>query len=50
MPSRLLVGVDIGGTKTAIVTSLDPPSILERIEFPTRPARGPEAAAKIETA
>lgn len=44
MPPRLLVGVDIGGTKTAIVASLDPPSVLERIEFPTRPARGPGPA------
>jgi len=44
MPSRLLVGVDIGGTKTAVLASVDPPSVLERIEFPTRPARGPEPA------
>ena len=44
MPSRLLLGVDLGGTKTAIVASLDPPSVLERIEFPTRPARGPGPA------
>jgi glucokinase len=44
MPSRLLVGVDIGGTKTAVLASLDPPSVLERIEFPTWPARGPGPA------
>jgi glucokinase len=44
MPSRLLIGVDIGGTKTAVLASLDPPSVLERIEFPTRPARGPGPA------
>jgi glucokinase len=41
-PSRLLVRVDIGGTKTAVLASVDPPLVLERIEFPTRPARGPE--------
>jgi predicted NBD/HSP70 family sugar kinase len=44
MPSRLLIGVDIGGTKTAVLASLNPPSVLERIEFPTRPARGPGPA------
>ena len=44
MPSRLLIGVDIGGTKTAVLDSLKPPAVLERIEFPTRPARGPEPA------
>jgi glucokinase len=44
MPSQLLIGLDIGGTKTAVVASLDPPSVLERIEFPTRPARGPKPA------
>jgi glucokinase len=44
MPSRLLIGVDIGGTKTAVLASLNPPSVLERIEFPTSPARGPGPA------
>jgi glucokinase len=44
MSSRLFVGVDIGGTKTAVLASLDPPSVLQRIEFPTLPARGPEPA------
>jgi len=44
MPSRLLIGVDIGGTKTAVLDSIEPPAVLERIEFPTRPARGPEPA------
>lgn len=38
------VGVDIGGTKTAIVLSSDPPSLLSRIEFPTMPAKGPQHA------
>jgi glucokinase len=44
MPKNALVGVDVGGTKTAIVVSLQPPSVLERIEFPTKPAKGPEPA------
>jgi glucokinase len=39
-------GVDIGGTKTAIVLSADPPAVLERTEFPTLPADGPEPALK----
>jgi glucokinase len=47
MPSRLLVGVDIGGTKTALISGLDPPSVLQRIEFPTRPARGPGPAIEL---
>jgi len=47
MPSRLLVGVDIGGTKTAVLASVEPPAVLERIEFPTRPARGPEPAIEL---
>ena len=44
MPSRLLIGVDIGGTKTAVVASFDPPLVLDRVEFPTRTARGPGRA------
>ncbi len=44
MSSPLLIGVDIGGTKTAVLASADPPGVLERIEFPTRPARGPQPA------
>lgn len=44
MPSELLIGVDVGGTKTAVLASLELPSILDRIEFPTRPARGPRPA------
>ena len=38
------VGVDIGGTKTAIVLSVEPPSAIARVEFATRPADGPEHA------
>ncbi len=47
MPKNALVGVDIGGTKTAIVISEQPPEVMERIEFPTRPAKGPEPALRL---
>jgi len=39
-----LVGVDIGGTKTAIVVSQSPPEIAGRMEFATAPEHGPEHA------
>lgn len=35
-------GVDIGGTKTAVVLSSHPPELLSRAEFPTLPAQGPD--------
>lgn len=38
------VGVDIGGTKTAVVVSRKPPEVIARIEFPTLPAKGPQQA------
>ena len=38
------VGVDIGGTKTAIVLSSEPPAVLARVEFPTLPDQGPARA------
>lgn len=44
MPEKILAGVDIGGTKTAVVLSSRPPAILERIVFPTVPGEGPERA------
>jgi glucokinase len=45
----MLVGVDIGGTKTAVVLAEHPSHILFREEFPTLPKIGPEQAlAKIE--
>jgi glucokinase len=45
----MLVGVDIGGTKTAVVLAERPSHILFREEFPTLPKLGPEQAlAKIE--
>lgn len=39
---RIWVGVDIGGTKTAIVFSSEPPALLARVEFPTLPEQGPQ--------
>jgi glucokinase len=41
---RFWAGVDIGGTKTAVVLSADPPHVLWRAEFPTLPADGPDHA------
>jgi glucokinase len=38
------IGVDIGGTKTAVVISTEPPAMLARIEFPTLPEQGPDRA------
>ncbi len=43
----VLIGVDIGGTKTAIVVSLDPPAVIDRIEFLTRPERGAQPALRL---
>ncbi len=37
---KIWVGVDIGGTKTAIVLCSQPPVILSRIEFPTLTEQG----------
>ena len=45
-PQKALVGIDIGGTKTAIVVSAQPPEITWRKEFPTLPADGPEHAIR----
>jgi glucokinase len=39
-----LVGVDIGGTKTAVVLSAAAPEVAGRIEFATEQERGPEHA------
>jgi glucokinase len=44
MDERGWIGVDIGGTKTAVVLSTEPPAILARIEFPTLPDQGPDRA------
>jgi glucokinase len=42
--SAIWIGVDIGGTKTAIVISSAPPAMMARIEFPTLPEDGPAPA------
>jgi len=42
----MLVGVDIGGTKTAITIAEDLPHILFREAFPTEPKQGPEHALR----
>jgi glucokinase len=48
--NRLLAGIDIGGTKTAVVLCADPPHALWRAEFPTLPEQGPDhALAQIVT-
>jgi glucokinase len=44
MKEQIWAGVDIGGTKTAVVLSAAPPSVLSRVEFRTLPARGPQYA------
>jgi len=37
---KLVAGIDVGGTKTAVVLSSQPPVILQRIEFPTLATKG----------
>jgi len=44
---KILVGIDVGGTKTAIVLSHQPPEVLARAEFATRPAKGPQPALNL---
>jgi glucokinase len=41
------IGVDIGGTKTAVVLCAQPPTILARVEFPTLPEQGPKRALEL---
>lgn len=40
MNGDLLLGVDIGGTKTAVLFSREPPAVLARHAFATEPQRG----------
>jgi glucokinase len=40
--NKVWIGVDIGGTKTAVVLCSEPPAILERVAFQTLPEQGPE--------
>ena len=42
MKTGIWVGVDIGGTKTAVVISRKPPQVITRVGFPTLPRRGPK--------
>jgi glucokinase len=42
MSAGLLLGIDIGGTKTAVVVSDQPPEVIARREFLTRPELGPQ--------
>jgi glucokinase len=44
---KIYIGVDVGGTKTAVVLSSRPPDCLGRIEFPTLPEQGPERALRL---
>jgi glucokinase len=44
VPAKVWIGVDIGGTKTAIVVSERMPQVSERIQFATLPAKGPDRA------
>jgi glucokinase len=44
MSEKLWAGLDIGGTKTAVLFSANPPHVIKRVEFATRPANGPEPA------
>jgi glucokinase len=46
MQKTILAGIDIGGTKTAVVLSAQPPAVLGRVEFPTRPAKGWQPAVE----
>ena len=42
--SKVWIGVDIGGTKTAVVLCSELPLMLDRIAFPTLPEHGPDHA------
>jgi glucokinase len=42
MSAGLLLGIDIGGTKTAVVVSDQPPEVIARRDFLTRPELGPQ--------
>jgi glucokinase len=44
MRTGVWAGVDIGGTKTAVVIASQPPEVLGRLEFPTLAAEGPQRA------
>jgi len=45
--NKFLVGIDIGGTKTAVLLSSTPPVVIARKEFATRTAQGAERAIEL---
>lgn len=45
--NKIWIGVDIGGTKTAVVLCSRPPAIVDRVTFPTLPKRGPGRALQL---
>jgi glucokinase len=47
MEGKVWIGVDIGGAKTAVVLSKEPPAMLARIEFATLPDQGPDRAIEL---
>ena len=47
MTESVWVGIDVGGTKTAIVICAEPPAVLGRTEFATLPARGADRALQL---
>ena len=47
MKENVWVGVDVGGTKTAVVISANPPAVVERTEFPTLAAKGADRALRL---
>jgi glucokinase len=44
---KVYLGIDVGGTKTAVILSARPPEALGRIEFATSPELGPERALRL---
>ncbi len=44
VPKQVIAGIDIGGTKTAVSLSTNPPGTLARFAFPTHPEKGPAHA------
>ena len=47
MNEKVWIGIDVGGTKTAIVISSNPPAVLDRTAFATLPAKGADRALKL---
>jgi glucokinase len=47
MNKNVWIGIDVGGTKTAVVISANPPAVLGRMAFATLPAKGAARALKL---